>query len=423
MTHLIDSLKRSLTGPEIPSHWKEINIPNLAVQRTLAEQMGLTIYEIENRKRLLGLDEEKIRALTDCRDGIHQKIDSIVEEFYSIQIKTPEVALIIGDIDTLARLTRAMRGYIMEMFGGLYDEAYVNTRLRVGKLHKRSGVSPKLYTTALRILHSLLRDEVKIIFGGDIERTDLTQEALNTIFMFDMQFVFDTYIGSLVAEVEAGRSEIERYALSLEDQIRDRTRQIEEMSRQDMLTGLINQRGFHEHLRRECSAVERGSDPLSLIVIDLNDFKQINDSKGHPEGDRVLTEVAKIVRQSARDTDISCRYGGDEFAILMPHTAQDDAAVLARRIITNLGEPNIDGLSFSIGIAVSAAQAPLTPSDLIKAADDAMYKAKLSYREDLRSHFISVTKAKDVQLATVVESEPKEAVIPTSKNARSSGRR
>jgi diguanylate cyclase (GGDEF)-like protein len=423
MTDLIDSLKRSLTGPEIPGRWKEIDFTNLAVQSTLAEQMRLTVFEIENRKRLLGLDEDKIRALTDCRDGIHQKIDSIVTEFYSIQLKTPEIALVIGDIETLARLTRAMRGYIMEMFDGLYDEAYVNKRLRIGKVHKRIGVSPKLYTTALRILHSLLRNEVKIIFAGDTEGADLSREALNTIFMFDMQLVFDTYIGSLVAEVEAGRSEIERYALSLEDQIRDRTRQIEELSRQDMLTGLINQRGFYEHLRRECSAVERGSDPLSLIFIDLNDFKKINDSKGHTEGDRVLAEVAKIVRESARDTDISCRYGGDEFAILMPHTAQDDAAVLARRIITNLGEPNIDGMSFSIGIAVSATQAPLTPSDLIKAADDAMYKAKLRYREDSHSHFISVTKAKDVRETTGVDSGPEEAAMPTSENARSSGRR
>ncbi len=84
-------------------------------------------------------------------------------------------------------------------------------------------------------------------------------------------------------------------------------------------------------MRRESGAVERGNETLSLIFIDLNDFKNINDTKGHGEGDRVLSKAAKIIRDSVRNIDIPCRYGGDEFAVLLPRTSLEDAAVLARR--------------------------------------------------------------------------------------------
>ena len=386
----------------IPTETSDNSIARRAVQQTLAEQMRLTSYEIADRKRLLGLGEEHIRALSYCRQTIHDRIDDIVEDFYAIQTKTPEIALVIGDVETLGRLRRAMRGYIMEMFEGIYDEDYVNKRLRVGKVHKRIGVSPKLYTTALRILHNLLDAEVSQVCGDDLARAQTTRQALNTVFMFDMQLIFDTYIGSLVAEVEAGRLELERYAAGLEEQVRERTRQVEEMSRLDMLTQLVNQRGFHEHLRRECGAVERGGTPLSLITIDLNDFKQINDTRGHPEGDQALVAAARVVASSVRDTDIVCRYGGDEFAVILPRTGLDEATTLAHRMIANLEAEDVQGLSFSVGIAVSHPTAPISAADLTKASDRAMYQAKLSYRSDPRSQVVVDASLRQVPTAVAV---------------------
>lgn len=385
-----------------PSDTSDNSIARRAVQQTLAEQMRLTSHEIADRKRLLGLGEEHIMALSYCRQTIHDRIDDIVDDFYAIQTKTPEIALVIGDVETLGRLRRAMRGYIMEMFEGIYDEDYVNKRLRVGKVHKRIGVSPKLYTTALRILHNLLDAEVSQICGDDLERAHTTRQALNTVFMFDMQLIFDTYIGSLVAEVEAGRLELERYAAGLEEQVRERTRQVEEMSRLDMLTQLVNQRGFHEHLRRECGAVERGGTPLSLITIDLNDFKQINDTRGHPEGDQALVAAARVVARSVRDTDIVCRYGGDEFAVILPRTGLDEATTLAHRMIANLEAEDVQGLSFSAGIAVSHPSAPISAADLTKASDRAMYQAKLSYRSDPRSQVVVDASLRQVPTAVAV---------------------
>lgn len=358
------------------------NIAEMTVQQTLAQQMRINGYEIEGRKRLLGLDDGDIDALKICRPHVSERIDDIVQRFYSIQVRTPEIALVIGDVETLARLRRAMRGYILEMFEGQFDADYVNKRLRIGKVHMRIGVSPKLYTTALRILHDLLEDEIEVIAADDDTLKSKYRKALQKVLMFDIQLVFDTYIASLVAKVDAGRDEIERYAVSLEGQVMERTRQLEEMSRTDMLTELINQRGFHEHLHRECGAVERAGQPMSLAFIDLNDFKLINDKQGHQAGDNMLTEMARLVRSSIRETDIACRYGGDEFAVIMPRTSIAEAEVLARRIMTNRETANMEGLNLSIGLAEAPPGGNVSPEDVMKAADQAMYQAKVRARNE-----------------------------------------
>lgn len=94
--------------------------------QTLAQQMRMSKFEIEERKRLLGITEDDTQLLFSCKAHIHGRIDHIVEEFYEIQTETPEIALVIGDTETLSRLKRAMRAYILEIFGGTYDADYVN---------------------------------------------------------------------------------------------------------------------------------------------------------------------------------------------------------------------------------------------------------------------------------------------------------
>lgn len=366
----------------------EKGVAQSTVGQTLAEQLRITSTDIADRKRMLRLGENEIQALNTCCSHIIENIDRIVTEFYEVQVATPEIALVIGDIETLGRLKSAMRGYIIEMFSGLYDKEYVNKRLRVGKVHMRIGVSPKLYTTALSLLQTLLNKEVSTIREGDPERANQTKNALYKIFMFDIQLVFDTYIASMVAEVEANKFALESYTARLEEVVRERTRKIEELSRQDMLTELTNHRGFQEHLRRECASVERGNDPLTLAFIDLNAFKKVNDTFGHSRGDEIIAKAAEIIRASVRNTDIPCRYGGDEFVIIMPNTEIEDSKSLFSRLIDNLEVANADGLSFSIGVAESRKSAPRRPDELIKNADAAMYKAKLLFRKDQGNHAV-----------------------------------
>ncbi|MDH5185364.1 MAG: protoglobin domain-containing protein, partial [Gammaproteobacteria bacterium] len=216
------------------------------VEKTLAEQLQITEREIQKRKELLHISGKESEILRSHLPVVEGRIDSIVERFYAKQLENNEISLVIGDKETLLRLKGAMRRYILELFAGYYDADYVNKRLRIGKVHKRIGVSPKLYISAVWLLHKILNEEVDDSLQGDGDDETVLRrvikDAMNKLIMFDIQMVFDTYISSLVTEVSSAKEELETYAESLEEQVAIRTRQLEALSREDSLTGLNNQR-------------------------------------------------------------------------------------------------------------------------------------------------------------------------------------
>ena len=150
-----------------------------------------------------------------------------------------------------------------------------------------------------------------------------------------------------------------------------------ELAELDSLTNLHNRRLFYEFLSREIARAHRYERYVSVIVFDLDDFKRINDRIGHLEGDGVLIEVADRVRGVVRATDIPCRVGGDEFAVILPESSRDDAELLADRIaiaVRGLKIPKIGSLKISAGVAELRAED--TAADLFKRADHALYRAK-----------------------------------------------
>jgi diguanylate cyclase (GGDEF)-like protein len=145
----------------------------------------------------------------------------------------------------------------------------------------------------------------------------------------------------------------------------------------DALTGLHNHRYFHGVLGREVARALRYSRRLSLIVLDLDDFKAVNDRVGHLQGDAVLAEVAGRIRMVVRSADLACRIGGDEFAVLLPESARSDAELLAGRIaraVRGQAIGQVGTLNLSAGIA------ELRPNEdaqtLFERADEALYRAK-----------------------------------------------
>lgn len=116
--------------------------------QTLLEQLRITDFEVENRKLLFLLTEADCVLLKEFKSSVDEKLEALVADFYEIQTNIPEIALLIGDAETLGRLKTAMRKYIQDLFSGLYDLEYVNNRLRIGLVHKRIGVEPKLYLAA-----------------------------------------------------------------------------------------------------------------------------------------------------------------------------------------------------------------------------------------------------------------------------------
>lgn len=145
----------------------------------------------------------------------------------------------------------------------------------------------------------------------------------------------------------------------------------------DSLTGLLNRRLFYEFLNREIARAQRYERYVSLILFDLDDFKRINDRIGHLGGDAALTEVANRVRSVVRSTDIACRIGGDEFAVILPESNRDDAELLAERIATAIRQQKIDKVG---ALRISAGVAEVRPADgatdLFQRADEALYRAK-----------------------------------------------
>jgi diguanylate cyclase (GGDEF)-like protein len=151
----------------------------------------------------------------------------------------------------------------------------------------------------------------------------------------------------------------------------------------DELTGLANRRAFDDALASEVERAKRFGGTLGLVLIDLDDFKAINDTHGHPQGDVVLREVARVLRESSREIDHPARYGGEELALVLPGTDIEGAFNLAERVrqqIETLNIARIDGAGrLQVTASCGVAAVPQTPADegaLVAAADQALYVAK-----------------------------------------------
>jgi diguanylate cyclase (GGDEF)-like protein len=143
----------------------------------------------------------------------------------------------------------------------------------------------------------------------------------------------------------------------------------------DDLTGLANRRGFREELERLAASAGRHAIPLSILLLDVDDFKKVNDAHGHATGDEILREIALMLRQRIRASDLAARIGGDEFAVLLPHTSEDEAAVVASDLIAHLQEGRATSLPLRVSVGVASGTEALDEA-LFAQADRALYAAK-----------------------------------------------
>ena len=191
-----------------------------------------------------------------------------------------------------------------------------------------------------------------------------------------MALLTKNYQSNLQSEMEA----LERRNQLLEAEI-ERLRVYKDYAYTDALTEIPNRRFYYERLLQEIARARRSSSPLTLALVDLDLFKDINDEVGHRGGDQVLKFFSQFMRVNLRQEDIVCRIGGDEFAIILPDTSADKAAVFFDRVRSKLDqiEISIDGrsrllVSFSCGLA--AFKPDYLPEDLIEEADHSLYSAK-----------------------------------------------
>lgn len=184
----------------------------------------------------------------------------------------------------------------------------------------------------------------------------------------------------------------------LQDELQKANELLLEVSHTDHLTGRYNRRYLMEVLDREFSRARRSGGSLSLMIIDIDHFKWINDTYGHQEGDLVLAEAASVFRDELRGYDTAVRYGGDEFVAVLPDTTLPDAMAVAERMRQAVMKSRFPGklsdvrLSFSIGIAVHPGEGIETVTDLIREADNALYRAKEKGRNRIEGPLTDVAK-------------------------------
>jgi diguanylate cyclase (GGDEF)-like protein len=150
----------------------------------------------------------------------------------------------------------------------------------------------------------------------------------------------------------------------------------------DPLTGCLNRRAFETRLRTELRQAKRRANTLAVLAIDLDHFKTINDTHGHPFGDLVLTGLANIMKETARDTDAVARLGGDEFVVVLPDTGWEGALTFAERIRRRVDETTFSSprasmrITISVGVALARGTDPISATALMQEADQSLYKAK-----------------------------------------------
>jgi len=346
---------------------EEINLLNdIAVRLTPGMEKEYLREQISERQK-------ELSVLNRCGSIISSNL--YVSDVYQSFILTLKEILEIE----WASLT-LIEGQSLSIFA-LYSE--IGSNWKVGDRIPVKGTATEWVTTSkLPVVESDLKKDS--LFVNDVYHR---KQGIRSIACAPLIVLDETAIGSLIVGVSkpnAYNSRQVEFLGELAGQISAPIQnslmfeKVLKKSRYDELTGLFNRRTMDEQMVTEVSRHSRYGGVFSLILIDLDSMKQINDQYGHLIGDGLLSSTGKILKESIRNADQAFRYGGDEFAILLPNTSSSGAVVVAERIREILGTKLIIGdmnITASVGLASWPANGP-EAHDIVAAADAALYKAK-----------------------------------------------
>jgi diguanylate cyclase (GGDEF)-like protein len=227
------------------------------------------------------------------------------------------------------------------------------------------------------------------------QRVDFKQDRHNEL--SELETAYNHMLDRIDAERREYFSALENINKQLESQVADRTHELEQANRRlwelaltDPLTGVANRRRLVEQAEQEILRSRRSGRPLSMLMLDLDHFKKINDVHGHAQGDKVLCNFADAIRGALRVTDLVARIGGEEFAVLLPDTAMTTAGEVAQRILNTVRLQAVAGPDGPVRYTVSIGMADLRDKqecydDLSRRADAALYAAKAAGRDRMQA--------------------------------------
>jgi two-component system, cell cycle response regulator len=236
--------------------------------------------------------------------------------------------------------------------------------------------SPETAHTYVIVMTTQLENE-KLVEAFEAGADDYLAKPVNRKILGARMLAVQRLVG-LREQVEHDREEIRRFAA--EQAVLNR--KLQQMALHDELTGIGNRRAAMQHLQREWADVERHGQPLVCMLIDIDHFKQVNDTYGHDAGDRVLRETAQVMSGALRASDIVCRFGGEEFIAICPATGLEIAGKLGDRLRAAIAANTIAVPGFTGSVTVSVGVAGYVPdevssiTELLKYADEALYAAK-----------------------------------------------
>ena len=220
------------------------------------------------------------------------------------------------------------------------------------------------------------------VFG---ELLDLLNPGSNT----EHHQAYSRHVMRLVSCIEArhSRGDLAHFLARVLSRSFSDQQRLASLAMHDQLTGLYNRRGFYGYLRQLASWSARYEHPLGVLLVDVDHFKDVNDTFGHPAGDDALRAISSALCQAVRSSDVVGRYGGDEFAILAPETSADELELLSERVLNvvralgYLANGQAYELSVSVGAAIVDGGRSATPEQLLSAADHSLYGAKAAGRD------------------------------------------
>ncbi|MBN2047778.1 MAG: diguanylate cyclase [Anaerolineaceae bacterium] len=270
-----------------------------------------------------------------------------------------------SETQTLYTLLMAV-GILISIFSTLFD-IYQDGWMTVHKLGISDYAYPIMivllaYSFFKQVLESLIREQSYKRANEELRAArDMLEEQIKE------------RTAELTAEIENRKS--------LEMDLRESQEEYRKLSNVDPLTQLLNRRHFYEASSNEIHRARRYQHPLSLLMIDIDHFKKVNDQFGHAVGDRVLIEFSRLLLENSREMDRVCRYGGEEFAILLPHTSNENAWAFSTRLLNRIRQLRIivDGepLNTTASIGLTTLRENVNGlDDLLNEADQALYRAK-----------------------------------------------
>ncbi|MFO0696283.1 MAG: diguanylate cyclase [Polyangiales bacterium] len=313
------------------------------------ERHGISDEELRRRLSFFGFERTDQERLDRIRAAYEAELDSTIGAFLDHVATETALAPHLAESHRRATLRRHLRRYLRTLGKGIDRLDYVETRLRVGKTHALLGIAPSFYVGAFAKLEALLAQSLVRAEPGRAAELLVT---LGRVVAFDLELALETYHASgreaLLAKVQT-----------------------------DELTGVASRPYVVEGLTEMLAHSKGNGRPLTLLFVDLDRFKEINDRYGHARGDEVLRLVARGIRDALRPGDFVGRYGGDEFLVVVVDTDYAHAENIAERIRERVSK-NLEGLpdapTLSIGLANSAEVGSVDM--LIALADQRMYAAK-----------------------------------------------